>query len=135
MGYSANSYIDVLDQNLIEFYELGQIFMQDNAPIHTAKKVRLWFEMYGVEVMEWPPYSPDLNPIKHLWYRLKELVLKHHPELLEVSGDNNKVREAMIKAMIDVWPKVGRELMNNLIDSMTTRVNAVLLAEGWYTRF
>ena len=41
----------------------------------------------------------------------------------------------MIKAMIDVWPKVGRELMNNLIDSMTTRVNAVLLAEGWYIRF
>ena len=63
------------------------------------------------------------------------MVLKYHPELLEVSGDNNKVREAIIKAMIDVWPKVGRELMNNLIDSMTTRVNAVLLAEGWYIRF
>ena len=91
--------------------------------------------MHGVEVMEWPFYSPDLNPIEHLWYRLKELVLKHHPELLEVGGDDNKVREAMIKAMIDVWPKVGRELMNNLIDSMTTRVNAVLLVEGWYTRF
>ena len=91
--------------------------------------------MHGVEVMEWPFYSLDLNPIKHFWYRLKELVLKYHPELLEVSGDNNKVREAIIKAMIDVWPKVGRELMNNLIDSMTTRVNAVLLVEGWYTRF
>ena len=52
MGYSANSYIDILDQNLVEFYELGQIFMQDNSPIHTAKKVRLWFEMHEVEVME-----------------------------------------------------------------------------------
>ena len=52
MIYSANSYIDVLDQNLVEFYEPGQIFMQDNAPIHTAKKVRLWFEMHRVEVME-----------------------------------------------------------------------------------
>ena len=34
--------------------------------------------------------------------QLKELVLKHHPELLEVSGDDNKIRKAMIKAMIDV---------------------------------
>ena len=41
MGYSANSYIDVLEQNLIDFYESGQIFMQDNALIHTTKKVRL----------------------------------------------------------------------------------------------
>ena len=56
--------------------------MQDNAPIHTTKKVRLWFEMHRVEVMEWPPYSPDLNLIKHLWYRLKELVFKRHLELM-----------------------------------------------------
>ena len=66
MGYSANSYIDVLDQNLVEFYELSQIFMQNNAPIYTAKKVRLWFKMYGVEVIEWPFYSLDLNPIEYL---------------------------------------------------------------------
>ena len=85
MGYSANSYIDVLDQNLVDFYEPGQIFMQDNAPIHNAKKVRLWFEFHGVEMMEWPPYSPDLNPIEQLWYRLKELLYFRHPELVELT--------------------------------------------------
>ena len=41
MGYSVNSYIDVLEQNLTQFYQPGQIFMQDNAPIDTTKKVRL----------------------------------------------------------------------------------------------
>ena len=40
MGYLANSYIDVLEQNLIQFYEPGQIFMQDNAPIYIIKKIR-----------------------------------------------------------------------------------------------
>ena len=135
MGYSANSYINVLEHNLTQFYQPGQISMQDNAPIYTAKKVRLWFEIYEVKVMEWPPYSPDLNPIAHLWYRLKQLVYERHSELLRVGGNNDKVRESMIKSMTDVWPEVGRELMDNLIDSMTTRVNAVLEAEGWYTRF
>ena len=41
----------------------------------------------------------------------------------------------MINAMLNVWSEVGRELRDNLINSMTTRVNAVLEAEGWYTRF
>ena len=135
MGYSANSYLDVLEQNLVDWYKPGQIFMQDNATIHTAYKVRLWFEEHGVEVMEWPPYSPDLNPIEHLWYRLKELVYTHHPELMEVGGNDDKVRTELTKAMLDVWPKVEDELKHDLIDSMTTRINAVLDAEGWYTRF
>ena len=41
MGYSTNSYINILKKNLTQFYQSGQIFMQDNAPIYTTKKVRL----------------------------------------------------------------------------------------------
>ena len=90
---------------------------------------------HRVEVMEWPPYSPDLNPIKHLWYRLKELVFEHYPELMQVGGNYEKVQKAMINAMLDVWSEVRDKLMHDLIDSMTTRVNAVLEAKGWHTRF
>ena len=51
-GYSANSYIQVLDAQIPTIYEPGMIFMQDNAPIHTAGKVKAWFENQGVAVME-----------------------------------------------------------------------------------
>jgi hypothetical protein len=40
-GYSARFYIHVLDDNLLGIYQPGLIFMQDNAPIHTAKAVAL----------------------------------------------------------------------------------------------
>ena len=133
--YSANSYIEVLDDNLPEIYEPGLIFMQDNAPIYTARKVRAWFTENGVKVMEWPSYSPDLNPIKHLWFRLKQLCLKHHPELIGMGGSPETIEGPLFAALADVWPKVGRELMDELIRSMDTRINAVILAEGWYTRF
>jgi transposase len=39
--------------------------MQDNASIHTAHKVKDWFEENGIQTTDWPPYSPDLNPIEH----------------------------------------------------------------------
>ena len=48
--------------------------MQDNAPIHTARKVRQWFDENDIIVIEWPLYSSDFNPIEHLWFLLKERV-------------------------------------------------------------
>ncbi len=50
-GYSANSYVEVLEENIPTIYELGLLFMQDNAPIHTARKVREWFEEMGIDML------------------------------------------------------------------------------------
>jgi transposase len=65
-GYSANSYIDVFDQTIERCWQSGMTFMQDNASIHTAKKVTEWFKDRGILVLDWALYSPDLNPIKHV---------------------------------------------------------------------
>jgi hypothetical protein len=69
-GYSANSYLEVLDNSLLPIFqglEPGYEFMQDNASIHRANTVKAWFKAKGIRlVVNWPPYSPDLNPIEHI---------------------------------------------------------------------
>ena len=42
-GYSARSYLEVLEDQMPKCWEPGLIFMQDNASIHTAFTVRDWF--------------------------------------------------------------------------------------------
>ena len=64
-GYSANSYIVVLKEHLVDVSADGYIFMHNNALIHTTLKVRKWLEDNSVDITDWPLYSPDLNPIEH----------------------------------------------------------------------
>lgn len=42
------------------------IFQHDNVSTHTAYAVCETLKEIGIEVMDWPPHSPDLNPIKNL---------------------------------------------------------------------
>ena len=67
-------YLSILKDELIpEFNRAKQAIpgtwrlMQDNAPCHTAKSVKSFLARKKVQLIEWPPYSPDLSPIENLW--------------------------------------------------------------------
>jgi hypothetical protein len=49
-GYTSNSYLTVLSEQIIRTWQPGTTFMQDNARIHTAEKVKKWFEDEGIPV-------------------------------------------------------------------------------------
>ncbi|OAL18658.1 hypothetical protein AYO22_10477 [Fonsecaea multimorphosa] len=109
--------------------------MQDNAPIHKAKKVQEWLDDHGIDVMDWPPYSPDLNPIENLWFELKCLVNAIDLELRYTTGSSQDVLDRFANAISRAWASLDKKKIKNAIKSMDERVNAVIEAKGWYTRF
>ena len=134
-GYTARIYRQVLDTYLAQILTSeDDIFMHDNAPIHTAKIILAWLEEHLINIIKWPPYSPDLNPIENLWAILKREIYKYFPELL-IAPDTEQTKLELIAAAQHIWEGLGDQIIKNLADSMPNRIQAVIRAEGWYTKY
>jgi DDE superfamily endonuclease len=126
-GVTAKRYIEVLEEYFPTILEPNSIFMQDNAPIHNAHKVRDWFEEQGIEVMDWPLYSPNLNPIENLWKRLKDEIIRAHPELITM-GNSDQAMDYLIDCAYEAWESLEESMLNKLAFGMQKRVDAILKA-------
>lgn len=110
------------------------IFMHDNASTHTAHIVRDLLRDLGVEVMRWPPHSPDLNPIESLWGLLKRKLLELFPELYNMPN-SEETRIYLIEAAQYTWSQIDPEILRKLSISMCNRVKAIIESQGWYTTY
>ncbi len=100
-------------------------FQQDNAPRHKSQIISDWFLEHDNEftLLKWPPQSPDLNPIEHLW-DVEIHIMDVQPTNLQQLRD----------AIMSIWTKISEEYFQHLVESMPQRIKAVLKAKGGPTR-
>jgi len=133
-GFTQEKYAEqILRGPLMDiFKQPGDYFcVEDNSSVHgksDSKKnkglcnaVRLECHIYSID---WPPCSPDLNPIENIWRVLKQRLRNRKPHggwtLLDLK-----------QAMVDIWEKeISINLINSYIDTMPERIAKVRVRKG-----
>lgn len=65
-----------VEQVLVKSLRPGQTVVLDNIRFHKTQKVVTLIESSGCNLLYLPTYSPDLNPIEHWWFKIKNLIRK-----------------------------------------------------------
>ena len=128
---NAIEYQSILSNYLLPFLnEIGhqnRVFMQDNAPIHKASSTISFLKDSNIEVLPWPAFSPDLNPIENLWGIISGKVY-------EGGRQYNSINE-LKKAIQDSWDQIGKNTLENLIFSINRRIGDVIYNHGNYIKY
>ncbi len=76
-GYTdANSFNAWIKGHLLPTLKEGMTIIMDNARFHKSPQTKELIEAAGCTLLFLPPYSPDLNPIEHRWFPLKNQARK-----------------------------------------------------------
>lgn len=96
---------------------------------HTAKLTKEFIRINlkkTIPVEDWPPNSPDLNPIENLWSTLGERVARKNPT--DIASMKTIIRQQ--------WKKVATaEVRKALIDSIPFRLKQVIKNKGGHTKY
>ena len=103
------------------------IFMQDNAPCHTAAVTKHFLSNEDITALEWPAQSPDLNLIEHLWDWIEKE--------LRSQCQHYSNKEILWSAIKDIWERSSQDVIRSLINSMPRRIEAIIKARGGHTSY
>jgi transposase len=117
----AKKYQQILNRYLVqpELVEAKEV-LQDGARPHIAESTLEFMDEKGIDLIQNPPSSPDLNPIEKAWGWIKHEANQQFPDNLED-----------LKQLIQkLWNEMPQSLIQQFISHNSTVVNDIIQSEG-----
>ena len=93
---NGQAFVAWIQQMLVPELKEGDTVIMDNLPSHKVPGVREAIEQARAKVLYLPPYSPDMNPIEHVFAKLKT-------QLRRVAARTRQALEQGIAQLLDVF--------------------------------
>jgi transposase len=131
-GVCSQAYLEqVLEGVIFPYYDsLNRrqkeefIFMEDGSKVHKGK-ARLPRLNKGIRGFDWPPSSPDLNPIEKVWRWMKHEITKMASPPTTIAG--------LKKVLQELWDEVDPKNWRYLTERLTCKLEDLISAKGMAT--
>jgi len=127
--FNALKYGEILRQYIPEIITQRNIrhpiLQEDNSAVHRSRHATEVKAGLGIETLEWPSYSPDLNPTEGIWAYLKDRVRRRLPQSLV----------GLEAICLQEWRRIPLVVIENTIRSLPQRLVALAGAGGTYIKY
>lgn len=104
---NKNVFLVFLETTLLPTLPKGSVIVLDNWTVHHGEEVSDLARAYGCELLYLPTYSPDFNPIEHLFAKVKAFVKRLRPDSVD------KLIQAFCEAVKTVTPDHTRNVFRH----------------------
>ena len=118
----SDYYQKVLSECYIPFHQSQYILMQDNATPHVSASTKMFLELHEISILEWPPCSPDCNPIENL----QGILVRRLYDGVKCYENVGDLKEAIIA----VWDSLEIDEVRKLVMSFPKRLIEVIASGG-----
>ena len=119
----------ILEDSLPELNEISRekkIYMQmDNARIHWTLDALRFYKENNIVVIDWPAYSPDLNPIENVWAYIKG----------KLSGKKFISMKQIETEIIKIWESIPKIQIEKTCESIYDRIGDCIEMKGGLTNY
>ncbi|GFX53953.1 transposable element Tc3 transposase [Trichonephila clavipes] len=119
---TGHIYRDIILEQHVRLFrgEMGAefLFMDDNARPHRANIIDECLQSEDITRIDWPAYSPNLNPIEHVWDMLGRRIAARQPP--------PTCLPELRRALRDEWCNIPQDQIDNLILSIPWHCKACI---------